>query len=474
MVDTVANIDAQIEWPEPLDELWPDITFLWLDGGLTAVQDFQEVSGLNVTLDTDIELVITGGADAHRFEVSDSGTTLKALEEFNFDDPQDGLIPGVLSVELGLRDGEGAVFDETRAYIVIRPDDTSGLPYQVLGQQLLDAIESNIADLLEIIGDWADATDGGGAAASQTVARSALWDPETWSDLWATLPQDNPQLYALVEPVWGPIQTTLAAWGDTDPSDLLDDLLDQVGISLEDVLDWLPETDDDFLSLLYINWLGRLPNEQSDGNDLLVSTSSGSTLAAGLGTDLFVSLPEDDQVVYDGARSDFVTDALAHGLVAVHKPSGESDLLVGVEQVVFDDGKLIFDIESDCVGLVYRLYQATFDRVPDLGGLIFWTEVADRLKEEWSLQEVKDFLSDQFVASQEFEDRFGVNPSAEDYVDGMYLHVLGRNADAEGKAWWVGGMEQGLGYDDILLAFSESDENVARTSDNLDNGIWVV
>ena len=67
MVETVANIDAQIEWPEPLDERWPDITFAWLDGGLTAVQDFQEVSGLTVTLDTDIELVITGGADAHRF-----------------------------------------------------------------------------------------------------------------------------------------------------------------------------------------------------------------------------------------------------------------------------------------------------------------------------------------------------------------------------------------------------------------------
>ena len=369
---------------------------------------------------------------------------------------------------------EGAVFDETRAYIVIRPDDTSGLPYQILGQQLLDAIESNIADLLEIMGDWADATDGGGAAASQTVARSVLWDPETWTDLWATLPQDNPQLYALLEPVWGSIQTTLATWGDTDPSDLLNGLLDQLGVSLEDVLDWLPETDEDFLPLLLINWLDTLPKDQSDGNDLLVSTSSGSTLAAGLGTDLFVSLPEDDQVVYDGVRSDFVADALAHGLVAVHKPGGESDLLVGVEQVVFDDGKLLFDIDSDCMGLVYRMYVACLGRTPDEAGLRFWSEAMDYIQDVQPWVDKADYLADRFIEALEFEALYGANPSNESYVDALYVNVLGRPAEAAGRDYWVARMDAGVGADDMLVYFVESAEAKAVISPDYTEGAWVV
>ena len=159
------------------------------------------------------------------FEVSDSGTTLKALEEFNFDDPQDGLIPGVLSVELGLRDGKALCLTRHGPISLFAQTTRPGFPIRCLDSSFWDAIESNIADLLEIIGDWADATDGGGAAASQTAAPSVLWDPETWSDLWATLPQDNPQLYALLErcgdpskPLWlpgairTPVTSSMICW----------------------------------------------------------------------------------------------------------------------------------------------------------------------------------------------------------------------------------------------------------------------
>ena len=56
----------------------------------------------------------------------------------------------------------------------------------------------------------------------------------------------------------------------------------------------------------------------------------------------------------------------------------------------------------------------------------------------------------------------------------MYQNVLFRLPDQEGYDFWVGGMEAGLSREDILIAFTQSQENINNNIANLDDGVWVV
>ena len=89
-------------------------------------------------------------------------------------------------------------------------------------------------------------------------------------------------------------------------------------------------------------------------------------------------------------------------------------------------------------------------------------------------RERAEFLASQFNGSDEFRDLYGADPTHHEYIDAMYHNVLGREPDLPGFLFWVGGMDSGLTRDDILIAFTESDENVDKNSANIDDGVWVV
>lgn len=103
---------------------------------------------------------------------------------------------------------------------------------------------------------------------------------------------------------------------------------------------------------------------------------------------------------------------------------------------------------------VTRLYDAALDRAPDDAGLAFWTNA---LQSGTSL----DAIADVFVASPEFQGRYG-NLGAGEFVDRLYLNVLDREADAPGRAFWTNALQSGaLDRGGVTLAFSESPENLA-------------
>ncbi len=106
---------------------------------------------------------------------------------------------------------------------------------------------------------------------------------------------------------------------------------------------------------------------------------------------------------------------------------------------------------------VLRLYQAIFDRAPDDEGFEFWTaQVAGGL----SLAD----MATQFESSDEFQQRYGPNLSDEQLVDALYQNVLGRPGDPAGRAFWIEQLTSGeLTRSDVLVAFSESKENLVRT-----------
>ena len=108
---------------------------------------------------------------------------------------------------------------------------------------------------------------------------------------------------------------------------------------------------------------------------------------------------------------------------------------------------------------VYRLYQATLDRAPDLGGFEAWT---DRLGSG------TEFLSvvAGFVRSPEFQNTYGDLDNSQ-FVNLLYNNVLNREADAGGLASWVMRLDDGVAREVVVAGFSQSPEFVSATSEPL-------
>ncbi len=128
---------------------------------------------------------------------------------------------------------------------------------------------------------------------------------------------------------------------------------------------------------------------------------------------------------------------------------------------------LVTNLHSSEDNLVYLLYQASFDRIPDYAGFEYWAGQADA-RQLSALQ-----LADIFMAAPEFTAKFGANPSNDAYVTELYTNVLGRTPDAAGLAYWEAQANSGVARDQLLVAFATSAENLSTTAPHTASGYWV-
>ncbi len=102
---------------------------------------------------------------------------------------------------------------------------------------------------------------------------------------------------------------------------------------------------------------------------------------------------------------------------------------------------------------IARMYDATFDRLADSGGLAIWTA---NLKGGMSMLAI----ATAFAGSGEFQQRYGAVTN-EQFIRQMYQFCLNREPDAAGLATWVNALNTGTSRAQMLLNFSESAEHVA-------------
>jgi len=112
---------------------------------------------------------------------------------------------------------------------------------------------------------------------------------------------------------------------------------------------------------------------------------------------------------------------------------------------------------ADVVAPLARLYFAAFGRIPDGAGLDFWVRL-NRAGTDLGA------IAASFIASEEFIRLYGAGLSNAAFVDVLYQNVLGRAADAEGQAFWLAALANGMPRGQVLLSFSESPENRANTA----------
>lgn len=130
--------------------------------------------------------------------------------------------------------------------------------------------------------------------------------------------------------------------------------------------------------------------------------------------------------------------------------------------IKFVDKWTSFDIDG-AAGKVYRLYQAAFNRTPDLPGLGFW------IKANESGRAAIDIASD-FVVSAEFQTLYGAKPSNLKLINAFYNNVLHRDGEKAGIDWWVGQIDNGAPSNGVLFGFSDSAENKNNLLAGMQNG----
>ena len=209
------------------------------------------------------------------------------------------------------------------------------------------------------------------------------------------------------------------------------------------------------------------------GNDALSGTAGADWLRSGAGRDLLNGLAGDDRLdggadldtaAFSGARGQYTVVGDAAAMMVIDNSGVDGiDNLLAVERLAFADKNLAFDIDGNA-GQAYRLYQAAFDRVPDIAGLSFWIDAID---DGAALLQV----AEAFIGSPEFQSKYGANPSNEAFIALLYQNVLDRLPDQAGYDFWLDAFSRGLSRAGALVEFSESAENQADLIGVLQQGI---
>lgn len=192
------------------------------------------------------------------------------------------------------------------------------------------------------------------------------------------------------------------------------------------------------------------------GNDRLSGGAGSHIIDGGSGL---------DTVAYAGNRSGFDIVRFGGGyLIDGHSSAGGAGELANIERLVFADSQVALDIDG-VAGQAYRLYQAAFNRAPDIPGLTYWVAQMDA---GMALTQVAGL----FTLSQEFQTRYGNNPTDTDFVTALYANALQRAPDQGGFEYWMNQLATRAGTrPEVLVGFSESAENYVNLVGAIQNGI---
>jgi hypothetical protein len=202
-----------------------------------------------------------------------------------------------------------------------------------------------------------------------------------------------------------------------------------------------------------------VPDSSGGGNPGQIQVSGGTT-AIGAGNYAITGSAGLDTIAFAGAHTQYNVTANS-----VTGPEG-TDTLSGIERIHFSDGFAVaLDVNGDA-GEAYRLYQAAFNRAPDLPGLGFHINDLDHGVPLW-------MVAEHFIDSPEFQTTYG-NTDNTQFITLLYQNVLHRAPDTGGLQFHMDEFAHGESRADMLIHFSESPENQANVIGQIDNGMLYV
>jgi cytochrome c5 len=214
-------------------------------------------------------------------------------------------------------------------------------------------------------------------------------------------------------------------------------------------------------------WAGRI----ATGEQTLQQVTQGfvgsqeflNTFPAGTSAEVFV------RALYENVLGTTTPDAQGLARWTAAAENNRADAVIGLmespqfigETTNAANGYAFRSLATTWSDDVFRLYQATLDRAPDVQGQTNW---AERLASgERTLVEV----AEGFVGSPEFTAAFPADASNDAFVRLLYDNVLGTTPDAQGLARWTGELEGGATRAQVVLGFSQSPQFTAETAADL-------
>jgi Ca2+-binding RTX toxin-like protein len=187
-----------------------------------------------------------------------------------------------------------------------------------------------------------------------------------------------------------------------------------------------------------------------DGNDTLTGGAGNDNINGGNGLDI---------AMYSAGKASYTVRSTGQGFTVLG--SEGVDTLTGVERLKFADVNVALDINGSA-GQAYRLYQAAFNRIPDVPGLGFQMKALD---DGWAITAI----AQNFIDSPEFSATYGALNDSQ-FVTQLYANVLHRAPDAGGLAYHVERLHT-VPRSYVLVGFSESPENQAAVIGVIENGM---
>jgi hypothetical protein len=194
------------------------------------------------------------------------------------------------------------------------------------------------------------------------------------------------------------------------------------------------------------------------GDDVLLGSKGSDTINAGAGNDSITGGPGNDVIdggsgtntaVYSGNLANY---ALSHSgaTYTVRDKTGAdgTDTVTNVAALKFADMTVNLQVQAKVAAApaadvqhIIELYVAFFNRTPDADGLSYWLEQKNAGQ---SINQIADAF---YNAGVQFSSQTGFSTSMSnaDFVNKVYINVLGRTggADAGGLAYWTAKLVDG-------------------------------
>ncbi|MES3153371.1 DUF4214 domain-containing protein [Sphingomonas faeni] len=243
---------------------------------------------------------------------------------------------------------------------------------------------------------------------------------------------------------------------------------DSVGAQVTRLYDTVLQRGTDPIGLEY--WLDRIQDQGATLNTVATDFLNSAEFQAATGT---LSNAAFVDYVYqqalgrgaDPAGGSFWTAQLNGGLsrssMLIDFSESAEHRTLTADQV----GKGYFDTD-DTYQAVALLYDSFTGRLPDAGGLTFWSEQV-KMGARTLAQ-----VSNEFAASTEFTAAIAGKTSGQ-LVDFMYQNTLDRGPDAAGRAFWVDQLDKGLTKGALLFEFSQSAEHFSLKAADIIDGIRI-
>ncbi|HTH79411.1 MAG TPA: DUF4214 domain-containing protein [Ramlibacter sp.] len=187
------------------------------------------------------------------------------------------------------------------------------------------------------------------------------------------------------------------------------------------------------------------------GSDTIVGGHGNSTVTGGGGHDILVlhGSHGDYVIVVNHTASAPAGNAQAGTtghVVVTNSATGEQTDITGIQYVQLDSSDALVFAASTVEAGVATLYHAAFGRTGEFGGVEYWF---DQAKAGESLHDI----AEAFTHSAEFAaNTAGLSDTA--FVQQLYQQTFNRSADSGGLDFWVHSLQSGSSRADLLTAFA--------------------